>query len=107
MSVSVGYTPSILAQYRRCVCALALKKCFPIRRGGRAVTLDPDPFHLVERDLVLGAIVQLRGSGRLVRSDLLRMLKRPAILHVGRNAGRAKCVTAGGVATVSDVKQCR
>ena len=38
--------------------------------------LDPYPLNLVERDLVLGAVVQLGRARRFVRRDLLRVLDR-------------------------------
>src|SRR6266851_444671 len=58
---------------------------------------NPDPLDFVEGNLILGAIVQLGRARRFVRRDLLRMLERSAVLNVGRDAGRAECVTAGGV----------
>ena len=36
--------------------------------------LNPDPLDFIEGNLIVGAIVQLRGARRLVRSDLLRVL---------------------------------
>ena len=58
---------------------------------------NPDSLDLIERNLVLGAVVQLGGTRRLMRRNLLGVFERAAVLHVSRNPGRAKCVTAGGV----------
>jgi hypothetical protein len=51
---------------------------------------DSDSLYFVERDLVLGPIVQLRRARRLVRSDLLRVFKiRDRALNVLRQPSRA------------------
>src|SRR5260370_39068802 len=59
--------------------------------------LDSYALDLIERNLVVGPIVKLGGPRRLVRRDLLCVLESAAVLHVSRNAGRPKCVAAGGV----------
>jgi hypothetical protein len=59
---------------------------------------------LVEGNLILGAIIEFRGTRRLMRRDLLRVLQRAAVLQIGSNSGCSKSMTAGGVVTVSDVK---
>ena len=58
----------------------------------------------IERNLIPGPIIEFRGTGRLMRCYLLSVFERAAILQIGRNSGRAKGMTASGVATVSDVK---
>src|SRR5579872_670580 len=49
------------------------------------IPLNPNPLHLIKRDLVARAVIELRRPRRLVPSDELRVFDRPAILQVRRN----------------------
>src|SRR5215469_6911571 len=59
--------------------------------------LDFYSFDFIQRDLILGAIIELGGAGRLMRGDLLGMFERAAILQVCGNPGRAKSMATGGI----------
>lgn len=61
-------------------------------RTNRRQRLNRDPLDLVWRDLVVGSIVEIGRSQRLVRRDLLRVFERSAILEVGGDAGGAERV---------------
>ena len=68
-------------------------------------TLDSAPLDLSERDFIRGEIVEFDGARRFVRCNLPGVLKRPAILQVGRNPPVGpESVAVGEVATVSNVK---
>src|SRR5437588_12715898 len=56
--------------------------------------LNRNPLDLVERDLIAGAFVKLRGARALVRGHDLRVFERTAGLKVGRDTGRAEHVAA-------------
>ena len=58
---------------------------------------NPDAFDFLRRKFLAGTVVELGGPRRFVRGDLLRVLQRAAILHIGGDTGRAKCVAAGGI----------
>src|SRR5215472_4556445 len=60
-------------------------------------------FDFIQRDLILGAIVLLGGTGRLMRGDLLGVLQGATILQIRGNSGRAKSMTAGGVGQCSSL----
>ena len=63
--------------------------------GGREPTkrpLDRNPVHLVEREVVVCGVVQLRRPRRLVRRDRLSVLNRAAILQVYRDVSGTECV---------------
>jgi len=51
-----------------------------------------DPFHLVERDVIVCPIVELRCARGLMRRDCLGVLNSPAVLKIGRDPGRAERV---------------
>ena len=51
---------------------------------------DVDPLDLVERDLLLQAVVELRGRCRLVSRDACGHLKLPAVAKVLRDPGASK-----------------
>jgi mobilization protein NikA len=55
-----------------------------------------DSLDFIKRNLILGAIIELRSAGRLMRGNLLRMLQGATVLYVCCNAGRAKSMAAGG-----------
>ncbi len=57
-------------------------------------TLNGDPFHLVQRNLILPPVVELGGPWGLVVGDVLRRLERAAVLQVGGDAGGAEGVVA-------------
>jgi hypothetical protein len=56
--------------------------------------LDRDSLYLVERNLVLPAVIKLSCPRRFVVSDLLRDFKFAAVLQIHRNAGRAEGMIA-------------
>jgi hypothetical protein len=56
--------------------------------------LDRDSLDLVERNLVLSAVVKLGCPRRFVVSDLLRHFQLAAVLQIRRNAGRPKGMIA-------------
>jgi hypothetical protein len=61
------------------------------------IRLDHDTLYFVERDLIAGAVIELRGLGRFVVGDGLGVFDGPAVLQVGGNAGRPERVVADGV----------
>src|SRR5215469_639585 len=54
-------------------------------------------FDFVQRDLILGAIIELGGTGRLMRGDLLGVLQGATILQIRGNSSGAKSMTTSGV----------
>ena len=56
---------------------------------------DGNTLDLVQRELVTRTVVEFRGARALVRRDRLRVLDRPAVLEVGRDAGRSEGLAAG------------
>lgn len=84
---------------------LICSECDPHAAHGRLrkseaqsqIDSNPYPLDLIERNLVLSAVVKLGGTRRLVRRDLLCVLQRSAVLKVGGDTGGSKCVTASGV----------
>jgi hypothetical protein len=58
------------------------------------VFLDRDSLYLVERDLVLPAVIKLGCPRRFVVCDLLRHFQLAAVLQIRRNAGRAESMIA-------------
>jgi hypothetical protein len=68
------------------------------RRGNfKYFWLEFDSFNFIERNLILGAIIELRGSWRLVRGDLLSVFEGATVLQISGNPGRSECMAAGGV----------
>src|SRR5216684_4237014 len=60
-----------------------------------SINSELDPLDLIERNLVLSAIIELCGTGRLMRCYLLSVFKRAAVLKISRNTSRrAKSMTA-------------
>ena len=57
--------------------------------------LNQNPLHFIERDLVAGAVVQLRRSWRFVGRDGLGILDGAAVLEVSGDARGPECVAAG------------
>src|ERR1700731_1983289 len=55
---------------------------------------DRDSLYLVERNLVLSAVIKLGCPRRFVISDLLRDFEFSAVLQIGRDAGRAEGMIA-------------
>src|SRR5580704_3937494 len=55
---------------------------------------DRNPLDLVERNLVLSAVIKLGCPRRFVVSNLLRDFQLAAVLQIGRDAGRAEGVIA-------------
>jgi len=53
-----------------------------------------DPLDLIERDLVAGAIVELRRARAFVRRHQLSILQGPAVVEIGGNPGGAERVAA-------------
>ena len=51
---------------------------------------DGDLLHLIERNLILPAIVELGGARGGMVGERLRMLKQPFIFEIGGDAGCAK-----------------
>ena len=62
--------------------------------GPAGSRLDHDAFDLVERDRVRGPVVELRRLRRRVAGDPLRVLERPPVRQVRRDARRPKRVAA-------------
>src|SRR5574337_793308 len=58
--------------------------------------LNCNPFDLIERDLVAGAVVELGRPWRLVGRDSLGVFDGAAVLQVGSDAGGPEGVAAGG-----------
>jgi hypothetical protein len=56
--------------------------------------LKPDPLHLVLREPLLRAVVELGGARALVSRHFLRVFERAAIGEIGGYAGRAERVIA-------------
>src|ERR1700738_3200602 len=56
--------------------------------------LDRDSLDLVERNLVLSAVIKLGCSRRFMVSDLLRDFEFAAVLQIRRNPGRAESMIA-------------
>src|SRR5258708_2441818 len=56
--------------------------------------LNRDALDLVERDLIAGAVVKLRGARAFVRGHGLSVFERAAGLEIGGDAGRAEHVAA-------------
>ena len=57
-------------------------------------TSNQDALDLVERDLIVAAVVEAGCTGRLVIGHLLRHFELAAVPQVLRDPGRAKAVTA-------------
>jgi len=55
---------------------------------------NSDSFHLIEGDLVTGAIVKLGGPGAFMGSHRLRVFKRATGLEIGGDPGRGEHVAA-------------
>ena len=64
------------------------------RSAGTGSRLDHDAFDLVERDRVRRPVVELRRLRRRVPGDPLRVLERPPVRQVRRDARRPKRVAA-------------
>ena len=62
-----------------------------------SVTSEFNPFYFVERNFIFSPIVEFRGTGRLMRCDLLSVFERAAVLKIGRNPSRPKSMATGGV----------
>ena len=56
--------------------------------------LNGDPFHFVQRNLLLPPVVELGGPWGLVVGDVLGRLERAAVLQVGGDAGGAEGMVA-------------
>jgi hypothetical protein len=51
--------------------------------------LNHNPLHLIERDLIARAVIELRGPRRFVRGDHCGVFEGPSLLKICRNPGRA------------------
>ena len=58
------------------------------------MVLDRDPLDLVERNLILSAVIKLGGPRRFVVGDLLGHFQLAAVLQIRRDAGRAEGMIA-------------
>jgi hypothetical protein len=56
--------------------------------------LDRDSLDLVERNLILSAVIKLGRPRRFMVSDLLRNFQLAAVLQIRRDAGRAESMIA-------------
>jgi len=56
--------------------------------------LKPDPLHLVLREPLLGAVIEVCRARAFVRRHFLRVFERAAIGKISGDAGRAKRVIA-------------
>jgi hypothetical protein len=61
---------------------------------GRPNLLNGDAFYLVERNLVLSAVIKLGSPRRFVVSDLPCHFEFAAVLYIGGDAGRAEGMIA-------------
>jgi hypothetical protein len=66
---------------------------------------DGDPLDLVERNLVLSAVIKLGCPRRFVVSDLLGHFQLAAVLQIRRDAGRAEGMIANPRFDVGDNSQ--
>lgn len=66
------------------ICAVMRLKRFSVGLRKLLPALDTDSLNLIERDLVVGAIVELGGAGTLVRGHRLGVLERATVVEVGR-----------------------
>jgi hypothetical protein len=69
-----------------------MKSCLIVT--GRKEVSDRNPLNLVQHDLFVAAVVELRGARRLVRRDLLGMPERAAVLDVRSDPGGVEAVAA-------------
>ena len=60
----------------------------------RAKGLNGDSRYFVQRDLLLAAVVEHGGAGKLVVGDVLRRFQGAVVLEVGGDAGGAEGVVA-------------
>src|ERR1700751_1862843 len=58
------------------------------------MTLQHNPLHLIERDLVVTAILKLGRARALMRRHLLGVLEEAAVEQIDGDAGRAEAVAA-------------
>jgi len=63
----------------------------------KELLLKFNSFDFIERNLILGPIIEFRGAGRLVRGDLLSMFEGATVLQISGNPGRSECMAAGGI----------
>lgn len=56
--------------------------------------LDQDPLDLIQADCIIGAVIELRRTRRLVIRDLLRMLDCTTVLQIGGDENRAEVAAA-------------
>jgi len=61
-----------------------------VRYPDTQLFLDRDSLYLVERNLILSAVVQLGRPRRFVVGDLLRHFQLAAVLQIRRDAGRTE-----------------
>ncbi len=62
------------------------------RCGGPGASLENNPFDLVERNLIVAAIVKLGRARTLVRRHLLGVLEKTAVEQIDGDAGRPEAV---------------
>ena len=58
------------------------------------LTLDRNPLHFIQCDLVTRAIVELGGARALMRGYELRVLQRAAVIEIGGDPGGPEGVAA-------------
>jgi hypothetical protein len=59
-------------------------------------SLNHNPLHFIERNLITGAVVKLCGPRRFVRGDRLGILDRPPVFEICCYPRRPERVAAGG-----------
>lgn len=62
-------------------------------RAGQAAS-DSDAFHFIERDFVIGTVVELCRARRFMGGDSLSLFYGSAVLQVGGDPGCPKCMAA-------------
>ena len=77
-------------------CRLSISPDRRLLRGAGAALhpLDRDPLDLIERDRVVGTIVEFRRARAFMRGHSLRVLQRAAGFQIGGDAGGTEGVAA-------------
>jgi hypothetical protein len=62
-----------------------------VKMGDPLATLsNQNPLNFIQADRITRPVIQLRRPGHLVRGDLLRVLNRPAVFQLSRDASYTK-----------------
>jgi hypothetical protein len=80
---------------RICDCGVVFRTELDSARA--LTTLQYDPLDLIERDLVVAAIIQLGGARALMRGHLLSIFQQAAVEKVDGDPGRAERATFGSI----------